>query len=917
MNWFSNNTSLENISLGKLSDALNSKSNKIQLPSFQRDAVWDEQHVELLWDSIIRKFPIGSLLFAQAKDYDQSKMGKKGLMISKDGESKRISKELEDTEFIIIDGQQRLISIALGFKIWELKDPARLWIDLGNRKTDKHDENFLIRVHVCSNRKPWGINATSSQINEALRMIRNEKKQIVDLEQDDFNRKDEELLNKTWPVRASVPVPFISFRKAVDEGTYKNWKALIPKHVPNEFIKKIDDNTVQIEEVADKIRAIKNYEIPLYLIERLETIEDLGTAFQRINRQGVPMSDDDLFFSGLKMVWPESHDLVWEIYDDPKTGKFLQPTGIVHNVIRLSAANTTPNGRNDILDLNLKEFKSLIDPESINTNVFFNKVQTYLDKADPDSKGKLHENLMKAKMFLQYDQKYNPLGMPLPLLSRLNKRVWHTITAWIDRHDDIDPTGKEHEESRKEMIRYALFDMLYLQGTSTGLMRLPFEIAFMEEKHFPGIWIYREMIERNYFSPDFSIYTPETFKDALYNKEGFPNAYIFNDEISLLHWNQREFMNKWFPNYDPTLYRTTDDLPYDVDHIIAGAHFHNIRSKDTHETFWNKINRTGIVNTAGNYRLWPKSLNRSDQDDDLWVKHILGDKKSKIKSTDEPGKAHYLTRKPYEFINIGEVRAASCIGENDLDLWEKAANKTNVRDWSNPERIDAFITVVQNRRHLLFVKVYESLQWNEWLNEKKTKPFYLTKEMPSDKAEEREKMLTAVSNESMVTSINDKVTIEKIQNVMNKIIQDSTTQKYCSNILAESIIECNNNGSNKWGVTVYGKAIFLNYGSIAVVVMHKNGIDLCMSTLLDEKYEGLTETERGYNVIESTWAHYIPTRDNFDEVWSKLKINHFLLIQNAAQKFNKLREQSKSAHSNEFVEYLETTTGKKLPRPNY
>ena len=41
-------------------------SRDLQLPSFQRDAVWDEERVELLWDSLLRGIPIGNLIVAFA-----------------------------------------------------------------------------------------------------------------------------------------------------------------------------------------------------------------------------------------------------------------------------------------------------------------------------------------------------------------------------------------------------------------------------------------------------------------------------------------------------------------------------------------------------------------------------------------------------------------------------------------------------------------------------------------------------------------------------------------------------------------------------------------------------------------------------------------------------------------------------------
>ena len=81
--------------------------------------------------------------------------------------------------------------------------------------------------------------------------------------------------------------------------------------IPEEKFEKIN-----IENLHNILKTISSYKIPTYLINKLDSVNDLGIAFQRINKQGIPMSNAELFFSGIKLVWPEAHDLVWEIYGD-------------------------------------------------------------------------------------------------------------------------------------------------------------------------------------------------------------------------------------------------------------------------------------------------------------------------------------------------------------------------------------------------------------------------------------------------------------------------------------------------------------------------------------------------------------------------------------------------------------------------
>jgi uncharacterized protein with ParB-like and HNH nuclease domain len=39
---------------------------KYQIPTFQREVVWDRDSVKMLWDSIYRFYPIGSILICKS-----------------------------------------------------------------------------------------------------------------------------------------------------------------------------------------------------------------------------------------------------------------------------------------------------------------------------------------------------------------------------------------------------------------------------------------------------------------------------------------------------------------------------------------------------------------------------------------------------------------------------------------------------------------------------------------------------------------------------------------------------------------------------------------------------------------------------------------------------------------------------------
>ncbi len=718
MEWF-NNSSLENISLIELTNALVHPQGTIQLPSFQRDAVWNQEHVELLWDSVTRGFPVGSLLFGRAKDF-LDKIKVREYQDSAYATAKMGNAIRENIEYIIIDGQQRSIALSLGFRDFRPGNSARLWIDLGY-----YDGTSTARYFMCDVKKPWGLEATSPQIVKALRCLGIEE---------DLDRENPDLLNKTWPLRALIPVPFYDFwnKVIVDDGK-PDLKELVPLWIPDTIRNGFFENKNHTYTIAEIVKNLKKYRIPVYLIENMESAKDLGLAFQRINRQGVSMTNEDLFFSGLKLAWPDAHDLVWEIYSDPKTGKFMSPNRIVHNVVRLTASYVKPGKRDDILDLNLEEFEKLIEKDDSGNGAFISTLKSYLLKKNEREKSRYHRLLLKAKQFLLFvpeGGKNTQFLLPLPLIAKINRRVWHAITAWLDHHDNIDPESEEAQSSRKEMIRYALFDHLALGGISTSLARIPFKLACDERFDvFPGYYIYRIMRETGILSDDFLLFTPVQFMERLTDKDGLPVGNILLNEEDIVMWNQREYSNKWFPKYDPTLYRGADDLPYDWDHIIAAYHF-DMRGKgrsegDVHKDFWAIRNR--LAGCSGNFRVWPKSLNRSDRDGNLWDKYILGKPDFEITSQKD-GQEPYLRRKPYNMNSVDDVRKASCITDDPKKLkqWKIASNCSpddhidksskwvKEHDWSRKDRLKAFINAVQNRRVDLYTAMYEKVGFNEW-----------------------------------------------------------------------------------------------------------------------------------------------------------------------------------------------------------
>lgn len=117
----------------------------IILPKFQRRFVWDERQVVVLWDSIARGYPIGSVLLWHSREELRSERNIADLAI-----------DLPQPDYpynYLLDGQQRLSSIC-GAIYWKPDDPKNRWniaYDLREKKIvrlDTLDEPPLHQIRI-------------------------------------------------------------------------------------------------------------------------------------------------------------------------------------------------------------------------------------------------------------------------------------------------------------------------------------------------------------------------------------------------------------------------------------------------------------------------------------------------------------------------------------------------------------------------------------------------------------------------------------------------------------------------------------------------------------------------------------------------------------------------------------------------
>jgi len=112
------------------------KNHDYQIPTFQRDVVWEKENVKKLWDSIYKFYPLGSILVWKTKIKLQNHREIGGHKIA-DANGK--------TEFLyLLDGQQRttsLLTSLYGGKIAGKEDfDPSLYVDITIGNTDDTDD---------------------------------------------------------------------------------------------------------------------------------------------------------------------------------------------------------------------------------------------------------------------------------------------------------------------------------------------------------------------------------------------------------------------------------------------------------------------------------------------------------------------------------------------------------------------------------------------------------------------------------------------------------------------------------------------------------------------------------------------------------------------------------------------------------
>ena len=222
--------------LGELLDYMDSE--RLKLPEIQREFVWKNQSIKLLFDSLYRELPIGQMLVWKPKEVTPKAKGFSGKT------NRRDPTKIDQFYGYLLDGQQRLTAIS---RIRDNDDDYPLMVDLYPDQ-DGSDEIFFWDSRR-GNSSPWFI-----RVSDAIAPDFNIVRHLELLSQEeDFKQSYAEIVRKTLTRLQSIldyDISIIEF----ESDDHKEATELFVRF--NSTGKKLNRTDLALAELATRIEGL-------------------------------------------------------------------------------------------------------------------------------------------------------------------------------------------------------------------------------------------------------------------------------------------------------------------------------------------------------------------------------------------------------------------------------------------------------------------------------------------------------------------------------------------------------------------------------------------------------------------------------------------------------------------------------------
>lgn len=613
----------------------NQQTGKIILPSLQRGFVWKPSQIEALWDSILRGYPVGSVLMS----VDETSQNRE-----------------------LLDGQQRCTSIALGFynpfdqKAFRFFNAGAkknivpsVWIDLKPMKPNPNGLKFGIRVLTKSH--PWGYQLNDHTTPLSMSDRKKAFEQFQKLQNGDVHLSYADLNPENiYPFDSHCPVPLALLLTAFKNNP-DDWKKVIinwyeerkdklyTKYSHLEETHDLNAYLVQLEPSLKNAFELQLPEIKIQkkLLNETENTDNEensdATLFVRLNSEGTRISGEELIYSLFKSAFPESQTLVEEISSD-----MFAPSRTINLFVRLALHELNDYSQYRA-ELSIKNFR-----QELSNSLFKNKMEEYISNEAQIAK-QLFRKLIDTfsiesahfklpKVYIKELVKKNP-DLVVVILSYFhhNKTVSANIKKILHHLFLLNFDGKKTARALFYLLNDNAWDLdeafeklvqnpdLMMQVIPPTVFKemivsvlLP-EYQKNKEEHFGWVEFLEKAFDQNSsveLKMNAKAYRDQNYSDEKTEKE-LIHAFLTNFKYLAdnFYWHrihliaaQAQYFHEQFKDFLEFEGLEDTNRPWDWDHIYPHSWVYN-RKSISQNIRW-------IVNLNGNFRALSYDENRSE-----------------------------------------------------------------------------------------------------------------------------------------------------------------------------------------------------------------------------------------------------------------------------------------------------------------
>lgn len=263
------------------------------LPSIQRKFVWDTERIINLFDSLMRGYPIGTLMVWKVSNRETiRRIGFYDFLQDYQERWRETCNDYRptaDVVYSVIDGQQRLNSLYIGLKgSYAEKLPRKKW-------RNAYDSSIQPKMYLY-------INLCEHDTNEENGRSFNFSF-LSDQMYNDLANK-----NNWYKISDILDLPYFDKSKLDDVDFLNLLDSIVDKHnIAEEFKSEARETLKELYKVIFISLTIN------YYLEEDDNLDRVVDIFVRTNSGGVPLAFSDLVMSVITSEWPEARTRIDEL----------------------------------------------------------------------------------------------------------------------------------------------------------------------------------------------------------------------------------------------------------------------------------------------------------------------------------------------------------------------------------------------------------------------------------------------------------------------------------------------------------------------------------------------------------------------------------------------------------------------------